>query len=191
MENVFSNERLLIMLIKYSFMLFFAITFLISVQLNAQAPGNESDTVKHLNFDDTKIDTVQNFDSEFGWKPSTSIYFEFGGKGVYSLNVDFRKKEVQAISIGIQYFEAVWPSVMYYYFSGKRYRFETGLGFSGIITDNGLQGLSLNGVIGYRYQKKNDLIFRAGFTPLFLISLTGEGSNKFLPFIGLSLGYSF
>ena len=170
-------------------LLFLSITSLISVQINAQA--NESDPIKTLTNDYSRIDTLQHYNTEFSWKPSTSIYLELMGKGVYSLNVDFRKKETRAISIGIQYFEAVWPSVMFYYLGGVRHRFETGIGSSAIITGDGLEGVSLNGVIGYRYQKKKGLIFRAGFTPLFLISLTGEGSNRFLPFIGLSLGYSF
>ena len=170
-------------------MLFFVISFLISTQLNVQ--GNYSDTVRNHQNDDNKIDTLQYLNSEFGWKPSTSIYFELAGKGVYSLNVDFRKKETHAISIGIQYFDAIWPSVMYYYFGGKRYRFETGLGVSGIITVDGLEAMCFNGVIGYRYQKKKGWIFRTGFTPFFGIPLTSEGDYIFLPLIGLSLGYSF
>jgi hypothetical protein len=45
--------------------------------------------------------------------------------------------------------------------------------------------LSLHGVAGYRYQKKDGMIFRIGFTPFKRVN------NWFLPLIGISLGYSW
>jgi len=45
--------------------------------------------------------------------------------------------------------------------------------------------ISIHGVIGYRYQKKDGIILRAGFTPFY------RPYVGFLPLIGLSIGYSW
>lgn len=123
--------------------------------------------------------------------PGTSIYFELAGKGLFAINVDYRINKFNALSVGISPAEgAVLPSIMYYKFSGMKHRFETGIGITGILGQpEGLIGIFVNGAIGYRYQKKNGLIFRIGYTPLIGIS----GSRvAFIPlFFGVSLGYSF
>jgi hypothetical protein len=82
---------------------------------------------------------------------------------------------------------------MYYHLSGKRHRFEVGGGFSaGFSTNFSLAGILIHGVIGYRYQKKKGLFFRVGVTPFYAIFFDDpDRSNKFYPFAGLSLGYSF
>jgi len=49
----------------------------------------------------------------------------------------------------------------------------------------------VHGIIGYRYQKKKGLLFRVGFTPMLEIPLTNEGSYAVIPWVGLSMGYSF
>ena len=123
--------------------------------------------------------------------PGTSIYFELGGKGLFAINVDYRINKFNALSVGISPAEgAVLPSIMYYKFSGMKHRFETGIGITGILGQpEGLIGIFVNGAIGYRYQKKNGLIFRIGYTPLIGIS---ESKVAFIPlFFGVSLGYSF
>ena len=129
----------------------------------------------------------------FDWEPSTSVYLELLGKGFYSVNVDFRKTEKKAFSIGFQAAEdGLMPSLMYYHFDGARYRFEMGGGLSGVFTrKDGLAGMGLHGVVGYRYQKKRGLIFRAGFTPLIGIPFTNSGRFMIVPLVGISLGYGF
>lgn len=124
--------------------------------------------------------------------PDTSFYVELAGKGFYSFNVDFRKNERKAVSVGLQVAEnALIPSVMMYRFRGKKYRTEIGGGFSGVLTqEDGLSGVFVHGVYGYRYQKKNGLLFRIGFTPLLGIPLTDEGRFVIMPWAGLSVGYT-
>lgn len=122
--------------------------------------------------------------------PKTSFYLELLGKYLYSLNIDFRFNKSNAMSLGISEMTgATMPSMMYYHFMGKKSRFELGLGFTAFIIPNESGGLIINGVIGYRYQVKNGLLFRIGFTP---ILANGEDAPAFpIPWAGLSLGYSF
>jgi len=174
-----------------------------SIQLYAQKTG--SDTIKISNKVDYEMAKPKYSTEVFDWEPTTSYFLELLGKGFFSINVDFRKTRTKAISIGMQYTEdgdddVFWPSLMYYHFSGKRFRFETGGGLSAVFTQtDGLAGMWVHGVIGYRYQKKEGLIFRAGFTPLVGIPFTAIGRFPFtdtarflfLPLVGISLGYSF
>jgi len=140
-----------------------------------------------------QIEGTHNSVKVVDWEPTTSMYLELLGKGFYSINLDFRKSEKKAFSIGVQFAEGDFiPSLMYYQFSGARYRFEKGAGLSGIISaDDGLEGMMIHGVIGYRYQKKNGLLFRGGFTPFIGIPFTNDGKFVIVPFPGVSLGYSF
>jgi len=89
--------------------------------------------------------------------------------------------------------EVVCPDIMFYYLSGEKKSFEIGGGLSTAMTSKmDLGGLLIHGVIGYRYQKKKGVFFRAGFTPIYVIPVNSEDVKKrLLPFIGLSLGYSF
>ena len=125
--------------------------------------------------------------------PGTAVFLELGGKPFFSINVDFRINRLNRVSLGVQPVYGGIPNVMYYHLSGKKSRFEIGGGLSFIVSlvnsedaPNDFQGLIIHGVIGYRYQKKNGLLFRIGFTPLFC-----PGPGVFLPMVGLSLGYSF
>jgi hypothetical protein len=151
-------------------------------------PIKNSENFKSSSF--PPIDT-----SDFIWKPCISPFVELLGKGFLSLNVDFRIKESYSISIGFQPTEGLMPDVMFYYFGGKRRRFELGGGFSaGFSNDYSLAGMLIHGVIGYRYQQKKGLFFRAGLTPLYVIFFDekdNQRSNKLYPFVGLSLGRSF
>ena len=166
---------------KTKLILIFVIAF-ISLRLAAQEVSPDSMMIKPN--DSSKV---------FNWKSSTSVYFELLGKGFYSLNVDFRKTKLWAWSIGMQVAEdGIVPSLMYYHFSGQRFRFEMGGGLSTVFTSaDGLAGLGVHGVIGYRVQKKKGLLFRFGFTPLFGIPFTDTGRFAFVPLVGISLGHSF
>ncbi len=174
---------------KYIFQLLIFISLYVPVQLCAQE--RYCDTI--INSEDfySDTDSLQN-PLSLAWEPCVSPFVEVLGKGFFSLNVDFRIKENYAISIGAAGIEeGVSPNVMGYYFGGRRHRLETGGGVSVIITDGVFKGMMVNGVIGYRYQKKKGLFFRIGFTPIFGIPFTDEGKYAIIPWAGLSLGYSF
>jgi hypothetical protein len=178
------------MFLKFVFLISICTALFFSVQLYSRE--RENDTINVSEGIDSITDSLQN-PSDFIGKPCTSPFIELLGKGFISLNVDFRRKESYAISIGLQPFEGLMPDIMYYHFSGIRHRFEAGGGFSaGFTSEYRLAGILVHGVIGYRYQKKKGLFFRAGFTPLYVILFTDKTrSNKLYPFVGLSMGYSF
>jgi hypothetical protein len=179
--------------IKYEFKSIFSFIISISLIFSAHliAQEKEKDMVKETKGRDIKHDN-QNDSLDLAWKPCISPYFELMGKGWLSLNVDFRRKETYAISIAAAILEeGVGPNVMGYYFGGKRHRLEVGGGFSGIIADGGFNSLMVHGVIGYRKQNKQGLLFRTGFTPMFQIPFTVDGKYAFIPWAGISLGYSF
>ena len=166
------------MFLKYVFLPLMIISLFVSVPLCAQERDSDTDTLQN------PLSLV--------WEPCISPFVELLGKGFFSLNVDFRIKETYAISIGAGVVEeGVSPNVTGYYFGGMRHRIEAGGGISGIIADETFKALMINGVIGYRYQKKKGLLFRLGFTPMFGIPLTDEGKYAVIPWAGLSLGYSF
>jgi hypothetical protein len=173
---------------KFSLGLILMIVHFLSFELCAQNSWNTIPNVQQMS---DPAERIVNPVTESAWEPTTSLFLELLGKGWYSVNIDFRKKETSAVSIGIQVVEEVWPSVMYYRFFGKRHRLETGGGISGIITMDGFAGMAVHGTIGYRYQKKEGLLFRAGFTPIVGIPFNEEGKFAFVPFPGVSLGYSF
>lgn len=134
------------------------------------------------------------------WAPTTSIYFELGGKLFPSLNIDFRKSEDFAVSIGTGFWKdskeheqfIFTPSVNAYFLLGKRNRIEVG-GGTGIFlsTYEGLASLLVFGNVGYRFQKKKGLIFRAGFTPFIAFPISNKSRFMVAPWVGLSLGYCF
>lgn len=125
------------------------------------------------------------------WAPTTAVFFEVLGKSWGSLNIDFRKRINHAWGIGINIAGAVWPSVMYYSFGGKKFNIEIGGGASVMIDSRGYDGMALHGSFGYRYQKKKGVLFRACFAPFYGISLGENNENTLIPWFGLSLGYSF
>ena len=168
----------------------FAMVFT-AFQLSAQEV--RSDTV-HISKEGTMgIGKSQDSTKVLEWEPSTSLYFELLGKGFYSINVDFRKTRFWAWSIGMSVAEGgLFPSLMYYHFGGERRRFEMGGGLSAVYTQtDGLAGMGIHGVVGYRSQIKKGLIFRIGFTPFLGIGFTETGRTMFVPLFGISLGYSF
>jgi len=157
------------------------------------------------------LSAQEEFKNQVNNPAGIAVFGELLGKGYYSMNVDFRLHQHHRISFGLTSLEYdtkrenpldeessnhTWlsPGIMYYYLPGtNRSSFELGAGISTSPflnedyndeewTDH---PLSLHGVIGYRYQKKNGLLFRAGFTPFY------RPRVWFLPLIGLSLGYSW
>jgi len=129
----------------------FIISMLIFSQLSAQETKNNE-----IN-NPGEVSKSQNSYSEITWEPTTSVFLELLGKGWYSVNIDFRRKATSSISVGLQYAEGIWPSFMYYRFFGEKHGLETGAGVSGIINNVGVAGMTINGVFGYRYQKKKGL----------------------------------
>jgi len=161
---------------------------------NISAKGQESDTAKIVAASYYNLSPSQDSVVNSPFKPTTSVFLELLGKSFYSVNVDFRKKETSSISLGLTVGDGIiWPSVMYYRFAGARRRFELGGGISVVFPYDFsyLAGVSIHGVIGYRYQKKKGLLFRAGFTPQYAIGLTDTGRKMFVPLPGISIGYSF
>ncbi len=123
-------------------------------------------------------------------EPGTAFFFEMFGKFFYSVNIDLPINKSNRYGFGISpTYGDIVPTAMYYHLSGEKSSFEIGCGFGYVIilTDEDehedFKGLTFHGVIGYRYQKKNGLLFRVGFTPLMF-------GSKIYPFFGLSIGYS-
>lgn len=138
-------------------------------------------------------------------KPGIALFIELIGKGYYSANVDFRIKNNHRFSAGItsidyQVFDNslgnenevhnFWsPSLMYYSLFGNGPSFfEVGAGMSISLNQKWeylKSPMDLHGVIGYRRQKENGFLFRAGFTPFIQLP------DEFWPLIGFSFGYSW
>jgi len=147
-------------------------------------------------------DTVQQ--DAYANDPALSLFVELGGKFWYTVNIERRWTEQQAFSIGggVVYEknfddagnnQYVWISdVMYYRFFGARKRMETG-GGAGITyaSSVGFAAATLHGVFGYRLQRRDGLLFRAGFTPMMSFPIDADARMMFIPFVGISLGYSF
>jgi hypothetical protein len=176
------------MLLKCNYLFLIGILLFIAIQLPAQDSGG---VILNKSDNNNITDSLQKSSNTI-WKPSVSPFIELLGKGFLSVNVDYRITESHAVSIGLQPLEGLMPDVMYYYLSGKRHRFEIGGGLSlGFTNTLSLGGILIHGIVGYRYQKKKGLFFRAGFTPLYTIFISNSNRNSFLPLAGISLGYSF
>ncbi len=142
--------------------------------------------------------------NDSGQVPATSLYLEIGGKFMYSVNIDFRRKINYAIGLGCMYwnetddntneiYQHLWlPSISGYYFLGKKRRFELGGGMGPFIgTKQSLLAMMIFANAGYRYQKKQGLIFRIGFTPFLGLPIHEDAKLFAMPWGGLSIGYSF
>ncbi len=177
------------MFFKLIFSALFAILLTFSMKLFAA--GNE----RKINNDVECLDRYIHHQNEIvdsAWKPSISPFVELLGKGFISLNLDYRRKENYAVSIGVAGIEdGISPNVMAYYLPGKRHRIEIAGGISANFSDGSVVNTIVHGVIGYRYQKKKGLLFRAGFTPMLVIPYTDSGKYAFIPWAGISFGYSF
>jgi hypothetical protein len=124
-----------------------------------------------------------------------SVFLEIGGNStVYSINYDYlltvEKYFKTALTIGLSgYKGSPYPDIelspQFNLLIGGKLCAEIGVGYTKSLTlPNGFAVLRL----GIRYQKPKGGIFgRFAFTPLFK-SFEGE---PFLPWIGLSVGYTF
>ncbi|MEN8193883.1 MAG: hypothetical protein ABFS12_13760 [Bacteroidota bacterium] len=136
-------------------------------------------------------------------EPGTAFFVELIGKPFSGINVDFRINKSSRFSLGIAYYysykkedeeqeeievSSFIPNIVYYYLRGeknKRFEIGAGLGVTPVWHKdyNFDSPIFFHSVIGYRYQKKDGLLFRIGLT-----------FNKYddlnLFFLGISLGYS-
>ena len=136
-------------------------------------------------------------------EPGTAFFVELLGKPWTSINVDFRINKSSRFSLGTTFYyyyeqededqeeievAGLMPSIMYYYLRGKKNkRFEIGGGFSVLpVWQKDVNydfPIAFHFVIGYRYQKKDGLLFRIGLTRNIYPDLD-------LFFLGISFGYS-
>jgi len=159
-------------------------------KIQAQKPGEKAKTVQ-------KQETVIADDFR---EPGTAIFLELFGKPYASINMDFRINKLSRFSLGIMLWHeaedeeegknemrSFMPHIMYYIFRGRNNRLEMGGGF-GVppVWHKEVEDfpLAFLGVIGYRYQKKDGLLFRIGLTP------SWYPGTAFIPFPGISFGYS-
>ena len=138
-----------------------------------------------------RFDKIRASQDTISQEPGAALFLELMGKPFGSLNMDFRINKSSRFSLGLVFYMLsshyesqsifsgwseyeegkdndvieLMPNIMYYYLAGgKNNRFEIGGGFT---YEGGVEGIGagFHGVIGYRYQKKNGLLFRIGFTP--------------------------
>ncbi len=137
--------------------------------------------------------------------PGHALHLEAGGKGGVGINIELRLNEQNLLNPTIGFYEAdgirLVPSISFVHLFGHKYsRFELGGGIGSFPewTDDDSRDYSYqyysNEVVkrffefhliaGYRYQKKNGLLFRIGITPIF-----SSNQNYLMPH--LSFGYSW
>jgi hypothetical protein len=147
-----------------------------------------------------------------------SVFLDLGGPGfMYSINYERFLLQDVALRAGIMYFgigassgdSSASVSMMaipilaeYTGVRAGNHALELGIGLDPLHftatassggTFGGLSGWAMTGTaaIGYRYQDPaGGFLFRATFTPLFIFS-PGEGGSAFIPWGGISFGYSF
>lgn len=147
---------------------------------------------------------IDSVNTETSWRSLNSVFIELFGKSWYSLNFDMRLKRNFSLSFGTSFIverddetkkskeSFLFPSVMSYYLIGEKHSIEFGGGAgSAISTVQGFTAITFHAVVGYRYQIKNGLLFRVGFTPLYSIPLVETARSMFVPLFGVSFGYSF
>ena len=179
--------------------MFFICTFVLTfVPLAAQQKEGETTKIS-----ERIVEEKQTHQDTTYQEPGTAFFVELMGKPYPSINVDFRMNKSSRFSLGINgyyYYEEeseeqdkivvldVMPNIVYYYLRGKtNKKFEIGAGL-GVMPvwneDYDFSPIAFHSVIGYRYQKKDGLLFRIGLT-----------FNKFqdigLFFLGISFGYSY
>ncbi len=136
-------------------------------------------------------------------RKANSVFLELGGNGVlYSLNYDRLLNKDFGLKAGVMFMAAsegssaaaayAVPLTFNYFFGDYSSRLELGAGASFIAAAVGSEGSSFNGSgtavsfnIGYRYQPMDGgFLFRATFSPFYI-------NSNFIPWGGLSFGYSF
>lgn len=128
-----------------------------------------------------------------------TVYLELGGKFFPSVNIDFRRSRKFAWGMGL----GVWrdeeenpqtlfiPSLSASRFFGKRARLEAGGGIGAFVgTYSGVASAMIFSNLGYRYQQKRGLFFRAAFTPFMGIPVAGKSKLMAIPWVGIAVGYT-
>ena len=125
------------------------------------------------------------------------IFLEAGGNGVgFSVNQEgfFTKKVGLRLGLGsLAVYGLSIPIMLNYYLGEDNNKLELGAGITHFSkgTDDGVFGdrstVLIGVTMGLRHQNKyHGVVIRVSFTPLFNLS-----TNRFIPFGGLSLGFSF
>lgn len=140
-------------------------------------------------------------------KKLKSVFVEAGGKGYGSLNFEYGITQKHNISAAVTILDYTWfdpnaedsirsatlptPSISYSFLIGKtNHFFELGAGISILPYfreefDRNDSAFSFHGAIGYRFQKDNGILLRAGLYPFYRINWV------LLPLPGVSLGYTW
>lgn len=131
--------------------------------------------------------------------PKNALFIELAGKsGFYTLNYEFRLQDLIAASIGVGTDVCLNLGAEISLLPGKgRHRFESLIGFGYsygypfYYRDYSYGGFQVFADCGYRYQKKNGIVFRL-FSGLRMESLktSNFSYSRIYPHYGLSLGYS-
>jgi hypothetical protein len=164
--------------------------FLIGCLCFAQAPIFGQETVEGK-LDSMDVESGKSLVGNSEDYPAVSAFLELGGRIYYTVNVDYRWNEHYSASIGLCIVDEVFPNVLFSRYFGKKHRIETGIGCEWVVLSDGIPGMFAQGLIGYRYQKKKGLIFRAGVYGLFGIPYRDDGRFVFSPLPGVSVGYCF
>lgn len=139
-----------------------------------------------------------------------ALYLELFGNGfAYTVNYERRLGDDVWLRIGFE--RVTWnegglfterktrrmtavPLMVSRLFGSRGGRLELGLG----VVPNTLTGISATGTAGFRFQPQDGgILFKVGFTPIYPFyayeseSEYEEDSRKFLPWLGLSLGWAW
>jgi len=133
-----------------------------------------------------------------------AIYIELLGSAGFIYNVSYdriifnHKNQNISVGLGIQYYndnrseinlQTISPQINYLLGSNRHF-LELGVGLFWDFLDSDVNSLIMR--IGYRYQRKNGLFYKIGFTPALtkLFLRFGEGYT-IIPWGGIALGYAF
>ena len=119
----------------------------------------------------------------------SSIYIQLGGSGVgISLNYEYFIRDDMPLRVGfgtILWISSI-PVTLSKLTGESRHKLELGGG----IGLRGKTSSAVSGIVGYRYQPEvAGAIFRLSFTPI--IETVVGGGGVLVPWVGLSLGYTF
>lgn len=139
------------------------------------------------------ITTISFSQENYSEKKKNSIFFEAGGNGIVaSLNYEHNifKNVGLRIGFGSALIEGrIYPAMINFY-KGDENLFEFGVGVVYYEKTEGWfssdESLCISSTIGYKKYPFEGLLFRASFTPLYVIK-----SDRFIPFVGISFGFVF
>lgn len=150
---------------------------------------------------------IDNSQTETKERVKNAVYLSLGGPSitVFSLHYERRIDKQLWSRVGFSYSPFILNGVtvplgLNYLIGNQASFFELGLGTTFIYTREGLSFsffdddsdedtffIALTGDIGYRYQpRQENLFFKVTLSPLYI-----PAKSKIIPFLGVSLGYSF